>query len=181
MANKINREAEKNVVETLKEIRLQPNMQCGVDEIEFPDGTKEKFYYNGEADRQAAIKFATICVNATTDTPKAKAMMATCFKLMINNVVPERVLVLDNGMELYLDVDKKALYTSCGNVYVSLTDEEKETKMSVDVLAMLLKERAERKVTEEAACSYDDDCDYDDCCGDCSECWNDDCDEREDW
>lgn len=41
MANKINREAEKNVVETLKEIRLQPNMGCGVDEIEFPDGTKE--------------------------------------------------------------------------------------------------------------------------------------------
>lgn len=180
MANKINREAEKNVVETLKEIRLQPNMECGVDEIEFPDGTKEKFYYNGEADRQAAIKFATICVNATTDTPKAKAMMATCFQLMINNIIPERALILKNGKELYLDVEKKALFTSCGNVYVSLTDEEKEAKMSVDVLAMLLKERAERKVAEEAACSYDDDCDYDDCCGDCSECWNDDCDERED-
>lgn len=164
MANKINREAEKNVVETLKEIRLQPNMECGVDEIEFPDGTKEKFYCNGEADRQAAIKFATICVNATTDTPKAKAMMYTCFQLMINNIVPERVLVLDNGMELYLDVDKKALYTSCGNVYVDLTDEEKETKMSTDVLAMLLKERAERKVAEETICDYEDyGCDCDDC------------------
>lgn len=170
MANKINREAEKNVVETLKEIRLQPNMECGIDEIEFPDGTKEKFYYNGEADKQAAIKFATICVNATTDTPKAKAMMATCFQLMINNIVPERALVLENGKELYLDVEKKALYTSCGTVYVSLTDEEKETKMSTDVLAMLLKERAERKVAEEAA--YD--------CEDC-DCDCDDCDEEEDW
>lgn len=164
MANKINRVAEKNVVETLKEIRLNADIQCGVDEIEFPDGSKEKFYYNGEADRQAAIKFATICVNATTDTPKAKAMMATCFKLMINNVVPERVLVLDNGTELYLDIDKKALYTSCGNVYVSLTDEEKKVKMSVEALAMLLKERAERKVAEEAAYDYEDcDCDCDDC------------------
>ena len=163
MANKINREAEKNVIETMREIMAQPNMECGVDEIEFPDGTKEKFYYNGEADKQAAIKFATICVNATTDTPKAKAMMTTCFQLMINNVVPEKVIVLDNGVELYLDIDKKALYTSYGNVYVSLTDEEKETKMSVDVLAMLLKERAERKAAEIAASDYED------------------CDEEEDW
>ena len=170
MANKINREAEKNVVETLKEIRLQPDMECGIDEIEFPDGTKEKFYYNGEADKQAAIKFATICVNATTDTPKAKAMMATCFQLMINNIVPERALVLENGKELYLDVEKKALYTNYGTVYVSLTDEEKETKMSTDVLAMLLKERAERKVAEETTYNYEDcDCDCDDC------------DEEEDW
>ena len=161
MANKINRESEKNVVETMREIMAQSNMECGVDEIEFPDGTKEKFYYNGEADRQAAIKFATICVNATTDTVKAKKMMYICFQLMVNGVKPERVLVLDNGEELYLDVDKRALYTACGNVYVSLTDEEKETEMSANVLAMLLKERAERKIAEEAICDYDDDCDDD--------------------
>lgn len=173
MANKINREAEKNVVETMKEIMSQPNMECGVDEIEFPDGTKEKFYYNGEADRQAAIKFATICVNATTDTPKAKQMMYTCFMLMTKNIVPERIIVLENGIELYLDVNKKGLYTSSGSEYVALTDEEKETKMTADILAMLLKERAERKVAEEGCCDCCN-CDYDD--------WDDDsCDEEEDW
>lgn len=178
MANKIYRESEKNVVETLKEIRLQSNMECGVDEIEFPDGTKEKFFYNGEADREAAIKFATICVNATNDTPKAKAMMATCFWLMVNNVKPERIVMLKNGRELYLDVDKKALYNSNGTAYVELTDEEKETKMSADVLAMLLKERAERKVAEEQVYDHDDCYDYDDCDNyDCDDCD----DEEEDW
>lgn len=178
MANKIYRESEKNVVETLKEIRLQPNMECGVDEIEFPDGTKEKFFYNGEADREAAVKFATICVNATSNTPKAKAMMATCFWLMVNNVKPERIVMLEDGRELYLDVDKKALYNSNGTAYVELTDEEKETKMSADVLAMLLKERAERKAAEEQVYDHDDCYDYDDCdnynCDDCD-------DEEEDW
>ena len=173
MANKINREAEKNVVETMKEIMAQPNMECGVDEIEFPDGTKEKFYYNGEADRQAAIKFATICVNATTNTPKAKQMMYTCFMLMTKNITPERIVILKNGTELYLDVNKKGLYTSSGCEYVVLTDEEKETKMTADILAMLLKERAERKVAEEGCCDCCN-CDYDD--------WDDDsCDEEEDW
>lgn len=180
MANKINRVAEKNVVETLKEIRLNADIQCGGDEIEFPDGSKEKFYYNGEADKQAAIKFATICVNATTDTPKAKRMMYTCFMLMTKNIVPERVIVLEDGTELYLDPKKKGLYTSCGYEYVVLTDEEKKVKMSVEALAMLLKEKAERKIAEETVYNYDDNCDYNDCCGDCSECWNDDCDERED-
>lgn len=179
MANKIYRESEKNVVETLKEIRLQPNMECGVDEIEFPDGTKEKFFYNGEADREAAVKFATICVNATSNTPKAKTMMATCFWLMANNVKPERIVVLEDGRELYLDVDKKALYNSNGTAYVELTDGEKETKMSADVLAMLLKERAERKAAYNRNACYDcDDCDgYDDC----DDCDRDDCDEEEDW
>lgn len=145
MATKINKENEKNVVETLKEIRLQPNMECGVDEIEFPDGTKEKFYYNGENDRQAAIKFATICVNATSNTAKAKKMMATCYQLMINNIVPERIITGENIGELYLDVEKKALYTSFGAKYVGLSEEEKNMDMSVDVLAMFLKERAERR------------------------------------
>ena len=154
MATKINKENEKNVIETLKEIRLQPNMECGVDEIEFPDGTKEKFYYNGENDRQAAIKFATICVNATNDTAKAKKMMATCYLLMINNIVPERVIVVENIGDLYLDVEKKALYTSCGTEYVSLSEEEKDMDMSTDVLAMFLKERAERKA-ESAFNIYD--------------------------
>jgi len=159
MATKINKENEKSVVETLKEIRLQPNMECGVDEIEFPDGTKEKFYYNGENDRQAAIKFATICVNATNNTAKAKKMMVTCYQLMINNIVPERIITVEDVGDLYLDVEKKALYTSFGTEYVSLSKEEKDIDMSTDVLAMFLKERAERKA-ENAFNIYDnDDCD----------------------
>ena len=106
MANKINKTNTKNVVETLKEIRTQPNMECGIDTIEFPDGTIENFYYNGEADKQAALKFAEICVNATDNTQEAKRMMFICFQLMINNIIPERIIVLENGKELYLDVKK---------------------------------------------------------------------------
>lgn len=164
MANKIIRENEKNVVEAMKEIMAQPNMECGFDEIEFPDGTKEKFFYNGETDRQAAIKFATICVNATNDTPKAKAMMYTCFALMVKGVYPERIVTLNEGIDLYLDTKKKALYDDFGNEFVALTEDEKKEKLSTNALALILKERAEHKLAEiraaEAEADYDD---YDEC------------------
>lgn len=172
MANKINREATKDVINTMKEINAAANMNLGIDSIEFPDGTIEPFYYNGEDDRQAAIKFATICVNATTDTIEAKRRMRICFSLKANGINPERIITLDNGKELYLDVKKKALYDGDGSAYVELTEEEKKIKMPVDALALLLKERANKKYEEELHLSYDydDSCDDDECDGNCDCC-----------
>lgn len=162
MANKIIRESEKNVVETMKEIMAQPNMECGFDEIEFPDGTKETFFYNGETDRQAAIKFATICTNATSDTPKAKAMMYTCFALMVKGVCPERIITLNEGIDLYLDTKKKALYDDFGNEFVALTEDEKKEKLSTNALVLILKERAERKLAEIRAAEAETEAEYED-------------------
>ncbi len=166
MPNKINRSATKDIVETMKEINEAQNMNLGIDSIEFPDGAIEKFYYNGEEDRQAAIQFATICVNATTDTVEAKRMMRICFYLKVNGINPERIIMLDKGKELYLDIKKKALYDGDGSAYVKLTDEEKKVKMSADALALLLKERANKKYEDELHLSYD----YDDSCDDEDEC-----------
>ena len=142
-------------------------MNCGVDEIEFPDGSKEKFYYNGEADKQAAIKFATICVNATTDTPKAKKMMYICFQLMTKNITPDRIVEI-RGCEYYLDGKQGKLYNGCGNELVGLTEDEMKLKLNLDAIEIILKERAEKEMVERDA-NYD--CDCDDC----------DCDEEEDW
>ena len=72
----------KTVVETMAELTTTKGIKLGIDEIEFPDGTKEKFYFNGEEDRKAAFNFAQICFNATNDTAKAKRMMAICFALL---------------------------------------------------------------------------------------------------
>lgn len=173
MANKINRTATKDVIETMKEINAAANMNLGIDSIEFPDGTIEKFCYNGEEDRQAAIQFATICVNTSTDTIEAKRKMRICFNLKANNINPERTIMADKNKELYLDVKKKALYEDDGSAYVELTDEEKKIKMSADALALLLKERAINKYKIEHHQTYDEDekcINNDECDGDCDCC-----------
>ena len=158
MANKINKESKKNVIETLNEIKAQPNMNCGIDEIEFPDGTKEKFYFNGEDDRQAAIKFATICVNATDNTQEAKRMMYICFQLMTKNVNADRIVEV-NGCEYYLDHNQGKLFDGNGYKVVGLTEEEMALELNIDAMALILKERAKNQ-TMAFDMDYDDD--YDD-------------------
>lgn len=158
MANKINKESKKNVIEALNEIKAQPNMNCGGDEIEFPDGTKEKFYFNGEEDRQAAIKFATICVNATDNTREAKRMMYICFQLMTKNVNADRIVEV-NGCEYYLDHNQGKLFDGNGCEVVGLTEEEMALELNIDAMTLILKERAKNQMMA-FDMGYDDD--YDD-------------------
>ena len=52
MSIKINKsEATKNIINALDAMKADENINLGIEEIEFPDGSKEKFYYNGEADK----------------------------------------------------------------------------------------------------------------------------------
>ena len=156
----------KNLIETMTELANTPNMNLGIDEIEFPDGTREKFYYNGEADRQAAIAFAQICFNATNDTAKAKQMMANCFALMTKGIMPTEETVLGDGGTYYIDHNRKLLCDKYGNIIVELEDDEKEIFNDIrrkDIrlaISRLLTERAEVKIwvdEEGAYIPYDED------------------------
>ena len=131
----------KNVLETMAELKNVANINLGVDTIEFPDGTKEKFFFNGEEDKQAAIRFAQICYNATNDTCKAKQMMATCFALLTNGITPTETVEIC-GTIYYIDHEKKLLCDSCGNTIVELTEEEKAIEDN-RAITIILKERAE--------------------------------------
>ena len=154
----------KNLIETMNELANTPNMKLGVDEIEFPDGTKEKFYYNGETDRQAAIAFAQICFNATNDTAKAKQMMRNCFALMTKGIMPTEEVVLCDGYAYYIDHNRKLLCDKYGNIIVELADDEKEIFNDIrrkDIklaITRLLTERAEAQI---GAYADDDDVSYD--------------------
>lgn len=156
----------KNLIETMAELANTPNMNLGIDEIEFPDGTKEKFYYNGEADKQAAIAFAQICFNATNDTAKAKQMMANCFALMTKGITPTEETVLGDGGTYYIDHNRKLLCNKYGNIIVELEDDEKEIFNDISrkeiklAISRLLTERAEVKIwtdSEGAYIPYEDD------------------------
>lgn len=156
----------KNVIETMAELVNTPNMKLGIDEIEFPDGTREKFYYNGELDRQAAITFAQICYNATHNTIEAKRMMATCFALLTKGITPTAMTVLGDGITYYIDHSRKLLCDKYGNIVVELEDDEKAifTDISRDdiklAITRLLQERAEVKIwvdSEGAYIPYEDD------------------------
>ena len=149
----------KNLIETMNELANTPNMNLGIDEIEFPDGTKEKFYYNGEADRQAAIAFAQICFNATNDTAKAKQMMANCFALMTKGIMPTEEVLID-GITYYIDHNRKLLCDKYGNIIVELEDDEKEIFNDIrrkDIrlaISRLLEERATVKIWVDAEGAY---------------------------
>ena len=133
----------KTVVETMEELTGAVGIELGIDEIEFPDGTKEKFYFNGEEDKQAALLFAQICFNATNDTLKAKQMMTTCFHLMTKGITPNYETVLGDGMPYFIDYKRKLLCDKLGNIVVELEEDEQAIN---DELAIrrLLEERAER-------------------------------------
>lgn len=137
----------KTVVETMAELSKTNGIKLGIDEIEFPDGSKEKFYFNGDADRQAALRFAQICFNATNDTAKAKRMMAICFALLTKGITPHYETVLSDGMPYFVDYGRKLLCDKYGNIIVELEEDEKDI---IDELAIrrLLEERAERVIWE---------------------------------
>lgn len=150
---KLSNGTNKNVVETMAELKAAKNINLGIEEIEFPDGTKEKFYYNGEEDKQAAINFAQICFNATNDTAKAKRMMQTCFTLLTKGITPTESVVVHGGT-CYIDHEQKLICDSCGNTIAKLTKKEQAIE-DTTAISSILKERA-RSVLAGYGC-YDDD------------------------
>lgn len=152
-----NNQRNDNVIDVFEEMNKRPNLNMGIASIEFPDGSKEKYYYNGEADKQAAVDFAQICLDAcNSDTPKAKRMMYICFMLKSKGINPTEIVELNDGKEYYIDHKQRILVDGSGNIVVALTDEEKkQVGNSKGAISLILKERANRL--------FEDDCnDYDD-------------------
>ena len=145
-----------NIINALDAMKADENINLGIEEIEFPDGSKEKFYYNGEADKQAAVHFAQICIDVCAgDSDKAKRMMASCFVLLSNGynvdeIVPSAESEIDT--ETYIDYKKGVLLTPCATIVASLTEDElKATKGKKNALTKsLLLERARTDYLEDA-------------------------------
>ena len=139
-----------NVIDVFNEMSKRPNLNMGIASIEFPDGTVEKYYYNGEEDRQAAVDFAQICLDAcNSDTPKAKRMMYICFMLKSKGINPTEIVELNDGNEYYIDHKQRILTDGNGNTIVALTDEEKkQVGGSKGAISLILKERANRLLEE---------------------------------
>ena len=162
MSIKINKtEATKTIINALDAMKADGNINLGIEEIEFPDGSKEKFYYNGEADKQAAVHFAQICIDVCAgDSDKAKRMMASCFVLLTNGYnVDEIVTSAESEIdtETYIDYKKGVLLTPCATIVASLTEDElKATKGKKNALTKsLLLERAKTDYLEDALESYE--------------------------
>lgn len=153
----MNNQRQDNVIDVINEMNKRSNISLGIASIEFPDGTVEKYYYNGEADKQAAVDFAQICLDAcNSDSRKAKKMMRICFMLMSKGITPTEIVELNDGNEYYIDHKQRILTDGNGNTIVALTDEEKKkVGNSKGAISLILKERANRL--------FEDDCDdYDD-------------------
>lgn len=135
-----------NVIDVIKEMRKRSNLNMGIASIEFPDGTVEKYYYNGEEDRQAAIDFAQICLDAcNSDSRKAKKMMRICFMLMSKGINPTEIVTLNDGSEYYIDHKQRILVNDNGDIIVELNDEEKkQVGNSKGAISLILKERGNR-------------------------------------
>lgn len=165
MAIEMKKENIKTVAQVMDEIYNTPNMECGVEEIIFPDGSREKFYYNGEADKQAAIDFAQICINATEDSYKAKRLMYTCFQLMVKNIHPTEIVELNHIGEAYIDHHNGIIVDTFGNTLAELQEDEKRlcdsgVETVKTLMTRLLVERANAKIEERYSIDYDYD-DYD--------------------
>lgn len=148
-----------NVIDVFNEMSKRPNLNMGIASIEFPDGTIEKYYYNGEEDRQAAVDFAQICLDAcNSDSRKAKKMMRICFMLMSKGINPTEIVELNDGNEYYIDHKQRILTDGNGNTIVALTDKEKkQVGGSKGAISLILKERANRLLEEDD--NEDDDSD----------------------
>lgn len=150
-----------NIINALDAMKADENISLGIEEIEFPDGSKEKFYYNGEADKQAAVHFAQICIDVCAgDSDKAKHMMASCFVLLTNGYnVDEIVTSAESEIdtETYIDYKKGVLLTPYATIVASLTEDElKATKGKKNALTKsLLLERARTDYLEDALESYE--------------------------
>ena len=149
-----------SIIDVINEMNKRNNISLGIASIEFPDGTVEKYYYNGEADKQAAVDFAQICLDAcNSDSRKAKKMMRICFMLMSKGINPTEIVELNDGNEYYIDHKQRILVDSNGKTIVALTDtEKKQVGNSKGAISLILKERANRLLEEE----YDEDDDSDD-------------------
>lgn len=156
----MNNQRNDNVIDVFNEMSKRSNLNLGIASIEFPDGTVEKYYYNGEEDRQAAIDFAQICLDAcNSDSRKAKQMMHICFMLASKGINPTEIVELNDGKEYYIDHKQRILVNGNGDIVVALTDEEKkQVGNSKGAISLILKERANR-LFEEDEDDYDD---YDD-------------------
>lgn len=154
----MNNQRQDNVIDVFNEMSKRPNLNMGIASIEFPDGTVEKYYYNGEEDRQAAVDFAQICLDAcNSDSRKAKRMMYICFMLKSKGITPTEIVELNDGKEYYIDHKQRILVDGSGNIVVALTDEEKkQVGNSKGAISLILKERANRLFEEDDA-NYDDD------------------------
>lgn len=162
MSIKINQtEATKNIINALDAMKADENINLGIETIEFPDGSKEKFCYNGESDKQAAVHFAQICIDVCAgDSDKAKNMMASCFVLLSNGYnVDEIVTSAESEIdtETYIDYKKGVLLTPRATVVASLTEDElKATKGKKNALTKsLLLERARADYLEDALDYYE--------------------------
>ena len=146
-----------SIIDVINEMNKRSNISLGIASIEFPDGTVEKYYYNGEADKQAAVDFAQICLDAcNSDSRKAKKMMRICFMLMSKGINPTEIVTLNDGNEYYIDHKQRILTDGNGNIVVALTDEEKkQVGNSKGAISLILKERANRLLEED--CDDDDD------------------------
>ena len=152
-----------NVIDVFNEMSKRPNLNMGIASIEFPDGTVEKYYYNGEEDRQAAVDFAQICLDAcNSDTPKAKRMMYICFMLKSKGINPTEIVEINDGNEYYIDHKQRILVDGSGNIVVALTDaEKKQVGGSKGAISLILKERANRLLEEDCDDEDDDSDDFD--------------------
>lgn len=149
-----------SIIDVISEMNKRSNISLGIASIEFPDGTVEKYYYNGEADKQAAVDFAQICLDAcNSDSRKAKKMMRICFMLMSKGINPTEIVTLNDGNEYYIDHKQRILTDGNGNIVVALTDEEKkQVGGSKGAISLILKERANR-LLEDGDNDEDDDSD----------------------
>ena len=152
-----------NIIDVINEMNKRSNLNLGIASIEFPDGTVEKYYYNGEADKQAAVDFAQICLDAcNSDSRKAKKMMRICFMLMSKGINPTEIVELNDGNEYYIDHKQRILVDGSGNIVVALTDaEKKQVGGSKGAISLILKERANRLLEEDCDDEDDDSDDFD--------------------
>ena len=155
----VSNQRQDNVIDIINEMNKRSNISLGIASIEFPDGSIEKYYYNGEEDRQAAVDFAQICLDAcNSDSRKAKRMMYTCFMLMSKGITPTEIVELNDGNEYYIDHKQRILTDGNGNTIVALTDKEKkQVGGSKGAISLILKERANRLLEEDD--NEDDDSD----------------------
>ena len=159
----VSNQRQDNVIDVINEMNKRSNISLGIASIEFPDGTVEKYYYNGEADKQAAVDFAQICLDAcNSDSRKAKRMMCICFMLMSKGITPTEIVELNDGNEYYIDHKQRILVDGSGNIVVALTDaEKKQVGGSKGAISLILKERANRLLEEDCDDEDDDSDDFD--------------------
>ena len=120
--NRNNRTNIQNIIASMKE---ESACQLGIAKVTLPDGTELPFFCNGEEDQKLAVKFATICYEATKDTRKCVNLMMSCFGLLTKDVSPDEV-INDYGEELYIDYTKGIIVNKGGEALVSLDKEEKK-------------------------------------------------------